>query len=70
MKQKILHEICSVCGGVGQIPTGVCLKQKRQSMGVKQKDMAKRLGISQTYICDLEHGKRRATPQIVKGYGL
>lgn len=37
---------------------GTVLAQARKAAGVQQKDLAQQLGMSPSYLCDLELGKR------------
>lgn len=34
------------------------LREYRKAHGIKQKDLAKSLGVSNPYLCDIEKGKR------------
>lgn len=40
------------------------LKQFREEAGLTQKQMAEKLGVSESYYCQLENGKRRMSLQI------
>ena len=46
--------------------TGLQLKLKRIKAGVKQYDLAARVGISPTTLCEIELGRRRALPELQK----
>ena len=35
------------------------IKVLRSCLGLNQREMAERLGITQQYLCDVEHGRRR-----------
>lgn len=61
---------CAHCAGSGRIPRGEYLRAVREAKGIKLKEIAARLGFTQQYICDIELGRRKPTPEIVKGYGL
>ena len=46
--------------------TGREFKLAREARGWKQNDVAERLGVSQTYVALLEHGKRSFTPRLTR----
>jgi DNA-binding XRE family transcriptional regulator len=66
---KNRYNDCTTCGGTGKVPCGEVLRQLRVGLGMSAKQMAKRLGVSDQYISDIELNKRRATPEIRRGYG-
>lgn len=43
-----------------------CLYRSRR--GLSQCDVAERMGVSPTYLSDLERGKRNWTPELVRRY--
>ena len=45
--------------------TGTVLKMIRTSMGLSQKDMANKLGITQNYLSLIEHGKKEPSSEIL-----
>lgn len=52
---------CSLCGGSGVQPAtdiGDELKQEREKAGVSRRAMARALGITNSYLIDLERGTR------------
>ncbi len=57
---------CRRCGGTGNEPDaqaiGEELRLMRQGAGVSQREMARLMGISPSYLCDLEQGLRRWDP--------
>jgi hypothetical protein len=61
-------EACSFCEGTGETPTGAYLRSLREASGLTLKALAARIGVTDQYLCDIEHGRRRATPAIAKGY--
>ena len=54
---------CVHCGGAGYVvrvnPTW--LRSTRERAGISLREMARRIGVSAPYVCDVEHG-RRAVP--------
>jgi transcriptional regulator with XRE-family HTH domain len=50
------------------VVNGAWLRQQRQAARITLRDMAKRLGFSAPYICDIELNRRHALPKIVKVY--
>ena len=46
------------------IKTSIDLLVARRRAGLKQWEFAQRLGISQTAVCDLEHGRKPITPEL------
>lgn len=54
MQQKV----CEKCGGTGIRFDFEALKLKRLRKGKSQIFVAKRMGVTTAYLCDLEHGRR------------
>ena len=65
---KFTNEACSRCGAARRVVNGAWLRQQRQAARITLRDMAKRLGFSAPYICDIELNRRHALPKIVKVY--
>ncbi len=65
-------ETCHCCGGTGKendhIAIGERLRNLREFRGVHAKVVAKTLGISQSYLSDLEHGRRWWTMEKIQQY--
>jgi predicted transcriptional regulator len=63
---------CKCCGGSGHDidnrETGDVLKKARKTSRITQKAMAKALGISAAYLCDLEHGRRHWSSEMVHAF--
>lgn len=36
---------------------GLTIKEKREQLGISQKALAKKIGISQSFLCDIEQGR-------------
>ena len=63
---EYLPGACPHCGGFGSpvASNPEWLKQTREAVGIAQATLAKSLGLSAQYLCDIEHG-RRDVPQVV-----
>ena len=63
---------CPHCDGVGYVhddrELGALLKKQRLAANIQQKDLAHAIGISASYLLDLELGRRHWTPEIKKLY--
>jgi predicted transcriptional regulator len=66
------HQLCPRCGGIGVLPTdafqGKLLREMREAVGLQQRDVAARMGISASYLSDLELGRRQWHTQLVDRY--
>ena len=63
MKNKFLNDF-STQGGLGQV-TGQQLKLFRICVGLRQYELAARIGIPATKLCEIEAGRREASPDLV-----
>lgn len=63
---------CGACGGTGRVAdpraVGAELRQLRVAAGLTLRAVARELGLSAPYICDLEHGRRRWSPELKQRY--
>lgn len=63
---------CPHCQGTGRIPdpvaVGAELRAARKRAGLTQRAMARILGISFGYLCDIEKGRRIATHQRARAW--
>lgn len=54
---------CPRCGGSGRVPDdrvlGAVMRAKRTAADLSLRDMAKRTGVTASYLCDLELGRRQ-----------
>lgn len=48
--------------------TGAAVRLHRRNKGITMKESAKRMGISMSYLCDLEMGRRHWTEALVRRY--
>lgn len=68
---KLKTKPCAGCGGTGQVPAddvGAILREEREKAGVTGKDIAARMGVSDTFVYDLERGARRLTNELLASY--
>ena len=63
---------CTKCGGTGKendhVAIGERLRKLREFRRVQAKTVAEILGISQSYLSDLEHGRRWWTMEKIQQY--
>jgi cytoskeletal protein RodZ len=63
---------CPKCGGSGVIQDdavlGVELRKKREGIGLTLREVSRRMKISASYLCDLEHGRRIWSPILEHNY--
>lgn len=63
---------CKRCDGSGQEPdnkkTGSRLRALRRERGIGLREMARRMGISHPYLCQMEAGDRRIRPALLRQY--
>lgn len=62
---------CGTCHGTGRIPAsivGPLLRAERIRRGIKTGDLARAMGISNTYRYDLEYSKRTLTAELLATY--
>lgn len=61
---------CPTCCGLGvcQDPFPHSLRARREAAGVSLRSFAKSVGLSPSYICDVELGRRRCTAEIEAFY--
>ena len=66
----ILQEGCSHCGGTGLVTTvsGAWARQQRLAAGVGLREIARRMGLSVSYLCDGEKGRRPIYPAMWERY--
>ena len=71
---NVLTIKCDKCAGSGRIPDnkaiGHAQHTKRKHEGIKLIHLAKLMGISVSYLCDLEHGRKPWTETRLRDYNL
>jgi len=68
---KEVRAICPKCNGKGWIyraPIGRKLREQRKDAGITMRALAKKLGISPTYLSDLENDRRGWDGRFVNRY--
>lgn len=65
---KYTTEKCQRCGSIGRVVDPHWLRAERQDAEITLREMARRLGVSATYLSDIERGRRSAMPRIVAAY--
>lgn len=56
---------CKRCNGTGEEARPSHLQAMRIDSGLSQKQMAKKMAISASFMCDLENGKRTWTAKLL-----
>jgi predicted transcriptional regulator len=68
----LAERVCPQCGGRGKVcdpaQIGARLKREREKGGVTGREMARRMGYSAMYLCDLEHGRREWKSKLIASY--
>jgi len=59
---------CPRCGGTGGLPTGESLASARKAIPVAQKVVAERMGVTASYLSDLEAGRRDWNYELVEEF--
>lgn len=53
---------------IDHVETGMKIRMHRYSKGVTMEEAARRMGISDSYLCDLELGRRHWSEELVHRY--
>lgn len=64
----ISYDLCPRCGGGGVIPKPDTLREKRKKARKGLNETARKMGISGTYLCDLEHGRRAWDGDLIEAF--
>lgn len=69
---NIIYTDCRACDGSGKeidhIKTGLRLRKLREKSGVSIREVARRLGIDNKYLSDMELGRRNWTEEKVERF--
>lgn len=68
---KLKTQACPTCNGSGSVPAddvGSVLMAEREKAGVQRVDVAEKMGVSASYLRDLEQGNRRWTNELLSSY--
>lgn len=66
--RKFTDKPCSTCGTPKAVVSGAWLRWRRREAGLTLREMARRLGYSAPYICDVELSRRACSPKIKAAY--
>jgi hypothetical protein len=70
--RNIPLEVCPHCQGTGRRPEphglGLFLRSCRRVEQIGVRELASKLSISPTYVCDVEAGRRRPSSELLKRY--
>lgn len=67
---------CPTCNGTGELPVldSQGLRSWRKARRLTLRELGRRAGLSASFLCDIEHGRRLATPEtlnrIARALGL
>lgn len=70
MKQ-LKTKCCPMCQGSGSVPddnAGATLRIERERAGVRVRDLATAMNISDSFLYDLERGNRKLTNELLESY--
>ena len=65
---KYTLKTCRSCNMIRKIPSPNWLRQQRIQAKLTLREMGKRIGVTASYLCDLELGRRTPTARITTGY--
>ena len=71
MKTKSIAEpvmVTITTSEIDHVATGAKMSFLRRAAGMTMREMARRIGVSAGYLCDLEHGRRHWGKERLKGY--
>lgn len=71
MTAKLKTQACGTCNGVGVVPAddvGPVLRTEREKAGVTRSALAEAIGISASYLRDLEEGYKRWSNEMLESY--
>jgi len=62
--------VCGICKGQGtySLPAPGELRRVRERAGLSLRYMARYMSLTPSYVCDVEHGRRRITAQFIDAY--
>lgn len=62
------EQLCPRCNGSGLVAQGSSLRRLREDAGLTLREVARRMGYSAAYVCDIEHGRRGVTGKLASQY--
>jgi transcriptional regulator with XRE-family HTH domain len=63
---KYTSRPCSQCGAARAFVDGAWLRKQRKDAGLSLREVARRLGYTVSYLCDLELDRRNVKPTLAK----
>lgn len=65
---KFTERPCPACGTPKSVVNGAWLRERRKRAGLTLREFAKRAGVSEAYICNIELGRRNCLPSMRDAY--
>lgn len=65
---EYIGRACPVCGSTRRVTNGAWLRRRREVSGLTLREMARRLGFSPAYLCDVEKNRRHCSAKIRGAY--
>jgi DNA-binding XRE family transcriptional regulator len=65
---KFKDQPCPHCGAPKRVVNGEWLRQERKRAGLTLREMARRVGVSAAYLCDIEKNRRNCLPAMRDAY--
>lgn len=65
---RLTNRSCSQCGAPRAFIDGAWLRQKRIKAGLSGREVARRLGYTASYICDVELNRRNASKNLAERF--
>ena len=65
---KYLAVPCGECGYLYRRLNGAWLRDRRQRAGIDQRTLARRLGVSGSYLSDIERNRRACPERVLAAY--
>jgi len=62
------YDLCPRCGGDGVVPKPELMRGKRKKARRGLNETAKKMKISGAYLCDLEHGRRAWSQDLIERF--
>lgn len=61
---KYIAKDCSLCGGAGKSVNPDWIRWRRLEMALSLREVAREIGISAQYLCDIEKGRRNCPMKV------
>jgi len=66
--EKFCLSPCPTCGTPKSIVNGAWLRNERKKAGLSLREMARRLGVSAPFLCDVEFSRRNCSVKVRQAY--